>query len=294
MYGDLGRPPLDARGLRRSLAGSADAPWSGLEVVEQTGSTNEDLLARIARDPRPESLDRTVLIAEQQVAGRGRRRRSFACAPQSQVLMSVVLRLPGVPPERLGWLPLLTGVAVADALRSVAEVDAELKWPNDVLIGDRKAAGILAEVASPPQRPGGGTAYVPMVVVGVGLNVSQSADELPVPTATSLAVEGAACTDRNTLVRSMLRGLATRVHRWQGQRGGSDALTEDYLRYCSTVGREVKAALPGGGEHRGRATGVDARGCLLIEVDAPGAGADRTVALAAGDVEHVRPAPAGR
>ncbi|WP_182346069.1 biotin--[acetyl-CoA-carboxylase] ligase [Tomitella gaofuii] len=285
MYGDLGRPPLDERGLRRSLTGAADAPWSGLEVVAQTGSTNEDLLGRIARDRRPESLDRTVLLAEQQVAGRGRRSRSFECAPQSQVLMSSVLRLPGVPPDRLGWLPLLTGVAVVDALREVAEVDALLKWPNDVLVDGRKVAGILAEVSAPAARPG--APYVPMIVVGVGLNVSQSADELPVPTATSLAVEGAACLDRNTLVRAMLRNLASRTHRWQGMRGESPELTADYLRYCSTVGREVRALLPGGDAHVGRATGIDERGCLLID-----AGPGGPVAVAAGDVEHVRPAAA--
>lgn len=276
MYRHLGRPPLDGQGLRRSLTDVADAPWSGLEVVEETGSTNADLLERIRTSARPDSLDRTVLLAEQQLKGRGRHLRTFECAPQSQVLVSVVLRLPGIPPNLLGWLPLLTGVSVADALREIAEVDAVLKWPNDVMIGERKVAGILAEVAGGPGAP--------MVVVGVGLNVTQSAAELPVPTATSLLAEGAACTDRNTLVRAILRGLATRVHRWQGMRGRSPELAADYRQRCGTVGREVRALLPGGSEHRGTATGVDEEGRLLIDV---GTG---VVPIAAGDIVHLRPA----
>lgn len=284
MYRHLGRPPLDEQGLRRSLAAGGDAPWSSLEVVAETGSTNADLIGRLAREPHPDSLDRAVLLAEQQLAGRGRHQRSFECAPQSQVLMSVVLRLPGILPERLGWLTLLTGVAVAEALRDAAGVEAGLKWPNDVMIGGRKAAGILAEIAT-PARPGGSGA--PVVVVGVGLNVSQSRDELPVPTATSLAVEDATCTDRNTLVRVMLRGLATRVHRWQGLRGESPELTEAYLALCTTVGQEVRALLPGDEELRGTAVGVDGQGCLLIE------SGGRTTAVAAGDVTHVRPAAPG-
>lgn len=287
MYRNLRRPPLDRAGLRRSLTAGESAPWTGLEVVDETGSTNVDLVECIGRAAYPDSLDRTVLLAEQQVAGRGRRDRTFTCAPQSQILVSAALRLPGIPSELLGWVPLLTGVAVAETLREVAEVDAGLKWPNDVLIGGEgsggKVAGILTEMARPPVAgPGGGTA--PMIVVGVGLNVSQTADELPVSTATSLTLVGAACTDRNTLVRALLRRLATRAHRWQGARGRSAELSEDYARLCGTIGREVRVLLPGGQERQGLAAGIDEQGRLLVEH------AGRTTAVAAGDVVHLRPA----
>ena len=164
MWTDLNRPPLDGNALRRALVRSdnddARVFWNRLDVVEETGSTNADLLARAA-DP---DADRHVLIAEYQASARGRHSRTWVSPPQAQISMSVLLSMPGMNLADMGWLPLLSGIAVVDALRNVAEVPAELKWPNDVLIGDKKVAGILAEVAR--------TAPDPAVVVGIGLNVS--------------------------------------------------------------------------------------------------------------------------
>ena len=116
--------------------------WLALDVVPSTGSTNADLLARAAADPgSPEGL---VLVAEEQTAGRGRLGRSWSSVTGASLTFSVLLRPAAVPPARRGWLTLLAGVAVASAVRSVGCVDAVLKWPNDVLAGDRKLAGILA------------------------------------------------------------------------------------------------------------------------------------------------------
>ncbi|BCJ54040.1 hypothetical protein Asp14428_55150 [Actinoplanes sp. NBRC 14428] len=181
----------------------------------------------------------------------------------------------------VGWLPLLAGVALREAVQRIAEVDAALKWPNDLLVAgpdgvQGKAAGILAEVAGDA------------VVVGVGLNVSTRAEELPVTNglpATSLRVAGSKTTDRDPLLRALLRGLA----RWYGgwRETGGDAelcgLLGAYRRGCATIGRDVRVLLPDGGELGGAATTVDAEGQLVVRT---ADGSERRVS--AGDVVHVR------
>lgn len=266
MFSDLSRPPLNSVELRRGLE-----YFSELDVVERTGSTNADLLSR-SGDP---AADRSVLIAEFQATGRGRHSRTWVSPPQAQISMSVLLTLPGIAPADLGWLPLLTGVAVVDAMRSVAGVDAALKWPNDVQIDGRKLAGILAEV--------GQTAPDPVVVIGVGLNVSLREDELPGPQATSLVLAGAEVTDRTTLVRALLRSLATQMRAWERAGWATTDLAAAYRERCSTIGAEVRADLPGGEAVTGKATGIDAQGRLSIDT---GSG---VVSVSAGDVTHLRP-----
>jgi BirA family biotin operon repressor/biotin-[acetyl-CoA-carboxylase] ligase len=174
-----------------------------------------------------------------------------------------------VPPARLGWLPLLTGVAVATAVREQAAVPASLKWPNDVLVGERKLAGILAE------------AHGDAVVAGVGLNVTLSQPELPVPTATSLLLEDAVSTDRAALLVAILAELGRRYQAW---RAGPDAagLRTDYLRRCATIGRPVRVELPGGARLTGTAEDVDDAGRLVLRTAAG------LVPVGAGDVLHVR------
>nr|MBA3907758.1 biotin--[acetyl-CoA-carboxylase] ligase [Pseudonocardiales bacterium] len=165
--------PLDHGAVRAALVGV----WAQVDIVERTGSTNADLLAAAAAG----APDRTVLIAQHQDAGRGRLARSWVSPPGSGLTVSVLLRPDGVPASRLGWLTLLAGLAVYDAVRSLTAVPCGLKWPNDLLLGtaQRKVAGILAEVAD-AQRPA--------VVVGIGLNVAAAPpDQLG---ATSLAAEG--------------------------------------------------------------------------------------------------------
>jgi BirA family biotin operon repressor/biotin-[acetyl-CoA-carboxylase] ligase len=267
---DLDRPPLNALALGRALV--APGGWAALDVVADTGSTNADLL-EAARTGAP---DRTVLVAEHQGTGRGRHARTWSSPPRAGLALSVLLRTTGVPVSRLGWLPLLAGVAVVDVLRRVAEVDAVLKWPNDVLIGGRKVAGILAEVAA--------TSPEPAVVVGVGLNVSLRTDELPVPEATSLTLAGAALTDRDPLLRALLRELGDREREWRA--GGGDpaaGLAQDYRARCSTLGQDVRVVLPHGGELLGRAVRIDDDGRLVVR---DGSGTEHV--LSAGDVTHVR------
>ncbi|MEU8897078.1 biotin--[acetyl-CoA-carboxylase] ligase [Nocardia sp. NPDC048505] len=261
------RPPLDAEQLRRALDESSELSFfSGLEVVESTGSTNADLIAR-AGEP---GIEQTVLLAEAQESGRGRHARNWVSPPRAQISMSILVRLRGIDPSVLGWLPLLTGVAVVDALRATAGVDANLKWPNDVLIGGRKVAGILAEVAL--------SGDAPAVVVGVGINVSLAEPELPVPHATSLLLAGAANLDRTALVRSLLTEFARRFAAWRTAGWDTTGLIEAYRARCATIGAEVRAELPGGEVLTGVATGIDDHGRLVI--------GDR--AVSAGDVTHLR------
>lgn len=278
MYTDLNRPPLDPDALREALVssgpdGDSRAFYASLDLVEETGSTNADLLARAADS----DLDRAVLVAEFQDHGRGRHARSWVAPPRSALSVSVLLRMPGLEISSLGWLPLLTGVAVVNALRSVAEVDASLKWPNDVLVGGRKVAGILAEVSQ--------TVPVPSVVVGVGLNVSLTEDELPVPTATSLALAGAATIDRDTLLRGVLRELAVQWNAWREDGWATGGLAADYRARCATIGQPVRVSLPGDRELLGVATDVDEQGRIVVLPD----GGGEPVAVAAGDVTHLRP-----
>ncbi|GAA5080545.1 biotin--[acetyl-CoA-carboxylase] ligase [Nocardia iowensis] len=253
--------------MRRSLIDSPELSFfHHIDVVESTGSTNADLIAR-AGDP---DADRAVLLAEAQEQGRGRHARTWVSPPRAQISMSVLVRLPGIEPAVLGWLPLLTGIAVVDALRATAGVHANLKWPNDVLVDGRKVAGILAEVAA--------SGEVPAVVVGMGLNVSLTETELPVPHAISLTLADAAVTDRTLLAQAMLTEFARRFTAWRDAGWKTADLAAAYRERCATLGAQVRAELPGGQTLTGIATDIDDAGRLLI--------GDR--AVSAGDVTHLR------
>lgn len=260
-------PPLDAPSLRDALAG-ADRPWRRLDVVERTGSTNADLLARAGAG---EDIAGAVLIAEHQTTGRGRNGRVWS-SPGAQLTMSVGVDAGDLPPDAWGWLPLATGVAVVDAVAAVAGVKAGLKWPNDVLVDGRKLAGILTEVA-PAQR---------FIVVGIGLNVALRADDVPDADATSLRTLGAQTPDRDRLVRALLTELARRVESWRAANGTDAELIADYRARSVTIGSAVRAILPGGHEVLGVARSIDEQGRLKIESDSG------TVAVSAGDVVHLR------
>ncbi|ORX05570.1 biotin--acetyl-CoA-carboxylase ligase [Mycolicibacillus trivialis] len=263
---DTARPPLDAAALRARLA----PPWRELEVVDETGSTNADLLARAGSGT---DVDGLVLLAEHQTAGRGRHGRHWSAPPRSQLSLSVGVRADGVPSAAWGWLPLATGVAVADALAGLDETRTGLKWPNDVLAGDPpgKLAGILAEVAAPAA----------VIVVGLGLNVTMTAEEAPDPAATSLSLLGAA-TDRTALAAAVLHALGARIDAWRRAGGADAALIDDYRRHSVTLGRRVRAIMPGDRTLAGTATGVDDLGRLTVDTGG------QTVAVSAGDITHLR------
>ncbi|HZC74062.1 MAG TPA: biotin--[acetyl-CoA-carboxylase] ligase [Jatrophihabitans sp.] len=238
--------------------------WARIEVVEETASTNADLLAD------PDAPDRSMLAAEHQTAGRGRFDRSWSSPPRAGLTFSVLFR-PGVPMARWGWLPLLAGLAVHEA---VTEVPTRLKWPNDLLAAqdERKLAGILAQSTGDA------------VVVGIGLNVDTTAAELPVDTATSLALSGAGVVDRTVLLAGVLTRLETRYTQWVD--AGGDAavcgVAAAYRGACATIGARVRVAVAAGADIEGDALDVDELGRLVVRTPTG------EESISAGDVEHLR------
>ncbi|MFJ3975035.1 biotin--[acetyl-CoA-carboxylase] ligase [Streptomyces sp. NPDC090021] len=271
-WSSLDRPPLNAAALRRALV-TGDGLWTSVEVVASTGSTNTDLATRAAELP-----EGAVLVAEEQSAGRGRLDRSWVAPARSGLFFSVLFK-PGdaVPQEQWGWLTLLAGVATATGLSRAAGVDTALKWPNDLLVTvegeERKAGGILAE------RTADG------IVVGIGLNVTLTEEELPVPAAGSLLLAKATVTDREPLLKAVLRSLEEWYGNWRAAGGdpAASGLQETYAAGCATLGRHVRAELPGGRTLTGTAEAVDTDGRLVIRT------ADGThEPVGAGDVVHLR------
>ncbi len=254
------------------------------ESLDEVGSTSTELLARVAADP-DEWPDRSVLLARRQVSGRGRAGRAWTTDAHAALTFSVLLR-PAVPTERWGWLPLLAGVAVVQALHELQpdgaapphEVACGLKWPNDVVhLGGtevlpewgclRKVGGLLAEIL--PDRSG--------VVVGIGINLD--GDELPVPWAGSVAELGVRTTPED-LARAIHSRLSVLIAAWEA---GEDP-TSIVAPACLTLGTHVRVTLPGGEVIEGEAVDLAGDGALRVRT-----GSEESV-VHAGDVAHVRPA----
>ena len=269
-------PVLDQTALTAAVVRPGGL-WRSVEVVPEAGSTNTDLAIR-SKEGAPEG---TVLVTEHQTAGKGRLGRGFITPARAALTFSLLVR-PSVPSERLGWVSPLMGLAAVAAVREVTGVPAALKWPNDVLVPgedrDGKLAGILAEADfSAPDRVG--------VVVGMGLNVSQDRDDLPVETATSLRAEGAGEVGRAELLRAVLTAFEERYVAWTAASGDAEAggLADEYRRVCVTLGRRVRVHLPGDRLLEGTAARVDDQARLVV------AGPTGEKALSVGDVVHVRP-----
>lgn len=272
-YDDLDRPPLQAAVLERALV-RPRSTWTAVEVLTTTPSTNTVLRDRAA-DPASTGC---VVVAEHQTAGRGRLGRAWVAPPRSAITVSALVRPVDVEVACWPWIPLLTGLALAAALRRTAEVEATLKWPNDVLIGDKKVAGILVERIEAQPLPAA-------AVIGMGINVSLGESELPVPEATSLLMAGASTTDRTVLLRAVLRALERLLTRWESTGGDvSHGLLDSYVAACSTIGRQVQVQLPDGERLTGEATGIDATGRLLVRT------ATGQRAISSADLLHVRAA----
>ncbi|CAM3132095.1 biotin--[acetyl-CoA-carboxylase] ligase [Stackebrandtia soli] len=261
------RPALDTTELARHVDESS--LWTSIEVVSEVGSTNTALAAR-ARVGAPEGV---VLTTEHQTHGKGRVDRSWTSPPRAGIAVSVLLR-PKVPQSTWSWIPLLAGVAAADAVRRFSGVETALKWPNDVLAGPerRKCAGILAEIAD------GG------VVLGLGVNVDLSRAELPRDDTTSIALETSGALDRTGLLAAILTDLERWYRAWLDAGGDPIAanLASAYRERSHTLGKQVVVWLPDGSSVRGRAVAVDADGRLCVDNE------HGRTAVAAGDVTHVR------
>lgn len=263
-WSDLDRPTLSSARLTAALC--RGGLWREIRVVETTASTNADV--RVAADSG--AAQGLVVLAEQQTAGRGRLDRAWESPPRAGILMSMLVA-PTVPPAQLPLLPLLTAVAVVEAVRGVAELPARLKWPNDILVDGRKLAGVLLE------RTTSGAA-----IVGIGMNVTTRIDELPVETATSVQVAGGV-SDRESLVKEILRAFERRYDAYVTAHGAPESVLPAYRELCETLGRDVAVSLPDGASVHGIATAVDDGGMLVIQ---QADGVERS--WSAGDVVHVR------
>lgn len=260
----LSAPPPE---LVRSLVDGPSAV-AAVEWHDDLDSTNAEA-ARRAAAGAPEIL---VVGAEHQSAGRGRLDRTWVAPPRRSLTFSLLLR-PPVPPEALSLLPLLAGMALVEVASGYCrDVEVGLKWPNDLLIDGRKAAGVLVEGV-----PGA-------AIVGIGLNVDwrgveraeELADAISLAEATDLPV------NRWRILAAVLGVFAQRYAVFQELPA---AFLDGYRDRCLTIGRAVRVELVGGGELRGEATGIDATGALEVR-DAEGA----VHRVSAGDVHHLRPA----
>jgi BirA family biotin operon repressor/biotin-[acetyl-CoA-carboxylase] ligase len=276
------RQPLDA-GFLRELLVAPNGPLARLEIVERSESTNTELAAAVAADPGAWPAP-ALLVAEHQVAGRGRAGRAWETPARAALTCSLLVR-PQLPREAMSWLPLLAGLASVTALRSTLGVHAAAKWPNDVLVEDagphvegwgsaRKVAGILTELL-----PDGGA------IIGIGVNVSQTAEELPVESATSLALAGAATTDRVVILTALGEAYTSVLARWAAAGGdvASSGLDEEVAGVSATIGSQVRVSLLDGSAVVGEAVGHATDGGLLVR-EADG----RTRAVHSGDVHHLR------
>jgi BirA family biotin operon repressor/biotin-[acetyl-CoA-carboxylase] ligase len=238
--------------------------WSPVTITPATGSTNADLLAGL----RAGSVTTgAVEVAAEQASGRGRLTRSWSSPPGRSVALSAVV----TPPAGRAWtlLPLLSGLAVAEAVTALG-APAQVKWPNDVVIDGLKCCGILVETVH--------TATGLQAVVGIGLNIGQTRDELPGPAATSLALAGL-MTSRERAAAAVLRQLEGVLNDW---RNGADVLAR-YRDWSATLGQSVRLTLAADHVVEGEARAIAADGQLGVVV------AGRLRWFAAGDVHHLRP-----
>jgi BirA family biotin operon repressor/biotin-[acetyl-CoA-carboxylase] ligase len=245
---------------------------NGLMALSETGSTNQDLLALADSKNHPEFF---TLITEFQTAGRGRLDRKWQANPGSSVMASVLLRPNFKDPAGIGWLSLMMAEAIRAALAELG-IDSKIKWPNDVLVQGKKISGVLAEANSD----------LSVVVVGFGINVNQSAKDLPTGSATSLLLAGATSLDRDELLAKTLRSF--RALYLELVDAGGDAvasgLREKIISSSSTIGELVEVSFPDQRSAVGKAIDIDEGGRLKVMTS------DKTLTVSAGDVLHLRTA----
>ena len=238
-----------------AIAGALASSYWRVSVVDEIDSTQNYL-----RTSNPKSGD--VITAEYQSAGRGRLDRKFDAEKSSALLFSFYLE-PKVKVEIFGYLTLLVGASVTSTINKITKTNNfKCKWPNDILFGDLKVAGLLAEKTESG------------VIVGVGINVSTEKDELPVSHATSVFLATNALINRNILLGHILNNLEQDLLSWQG---GKD-LTSKYRELSATIGKQVRVEMPDGSQIEGAAVDIDETGSLRL---------DNGELITVGDVIHL-------
>ena len=253
---------------------SASKLVNRLDFKPTTGSTNTDLV--LAASDTTSWPDLSVLCAAEQTDGKGRAGRVWESRAHQSLAVSILVRPSGVPLDRLGWLPILAGLAMTRAVSGLlSDADVSFKWPNDVLVNDKKISGVLSELLPDASA----------VVIGAGLNLTQSKDQLPIDEATSLELEGATVSFAAAL-ESYLVEFVTLYKSFISHRGDAElsGLRSDAQAHCSTIARRVRAIMPDQSIVEGKAIQLDPSGRLLIAVD----GEEQLHLISAGDIVHLR------
>ena len=255
MSNEVLRTPLDEAEINSRVT-----PYWRVSVVELTGSTQNDLLQLVESK---NALDGQVIATEFQSNGRGRLDRTFQAPAQSALLFSFYIK-PRNQRSEWGFIPLIAGLSLVRAITTIdTAMNVSLKWPNDLIINEKKCAGIIAQTTNEG------------IVIGIGLNVSMTPNELPVSTATSLAIEGSTITDRDLLLSHLLNTFAELFEAWEE---GSELLDE-YASASSTIGKKVRIELPGGENLEATVARISHTGELVL---------DDGRHVSAGDVIHLR------
>lgn len=205
-----------------------------------------------------------VFVSEFQSAGKGRLDRKFDAVESSALLVSLYIE-PKVNKDLWSAFPLIAGISLLEALFQLDKnFQGSLKWPNDLLVNEKKVAGILVEAKNFG------------VIIGIGLNVSMQESELPVPLASSLSIENFLELDRNIILPEILRTITRMVDLWES---GSKFPFDQYRKFCATIGKSVEISLPNGRSLRSTAMGITDLGELVLE---------NGEQLRIGDVIHLR------
>jgi BirA family transcriptional regulator, biotin operon repressor / biotin---[acetyl-CoA-carboxylase] ligase len=274
-------PPLSVQAIQSALA--TKSLGRRIELHTQLGSTNREAVA-LAHGGVEHG---TIVLADAQTKGHGRLSRSWFSPPGVNIYCSIVLRKT-IGSERLSewlsWLPLVTSLAVAEAIEAVTFANVAVKWPNDLVIAERKVGGILCESGTSRQSE-------PFQVVGIGLNVNGALTDFPPDIrdiATTLAHETGRSIDRNRLLAQLLCDLETCVEELATH--GSERIALAYQRRCSTIGKVVKAMLTEGKEFAGLAESIGRDGSLtVVQRPLPNDGrSPETIHLRTADIIHVR------
>src|SRR6476620_8286647 len=277
--------PMTSQAVTMALC--TTALGRSLHIVEETSSTNSAALALAQQG----AVDGTVVIADAQTSGRGRLGRHWHSPRGKNLYASILLRRAPLPKDVsrwLSWAPLLSAVAVARAIQVVTALKPSLKWPNDILLGQRKVGGLLCESS------GMGSAQ-PVVIVGIGVNVNMWRDAFPEDLrhlGTSLAAEAGHPFDRTSLLAMILSELELRYDAFFSDTSAD--IQHEYVLRCSTIGQAVRADLAHGEWIEGQATSLADDGSLRILVEDSSDARKRgsVVVLRAGDVTHLRSAHA--
>lgn len=274
-------PPLSIQGIQSTLA--TRSVGRRIELHDQVDSTNQEaiVLAQAGVEHG------TVVVADAQTQGRGRLSRRWFSPPGINLYCSIILRnvITGDRlTEWLSWLPLITALATAEAIEAVAFAPVGIKWPNDLLIAERKFGGILCESGTAEQSK-------PFQVIGIGLNLNGEVTDLPEEIrhiATTIRHETGYNVDRCRVLAQLLNELEACVEEFDAR--GSERIALAYRRRSSTIGRAIKATLKEGREFVGLAEGIDQHGSLtVVQRPLPTDGrTPETVHLRVGDIIHVR------